>query len=110
MAIDVCFYFQVHQPWRLRHYRFVEVGKNHDYFDDEKNAQILRKVADKCYLPMNSLLYELIQENGDRFKVAFSLSGTFIQQCEAYAPEVLASFKRLFDTGQVELMSETSHH
>jgi alpha-amylase len=110
MAIDICFYFQVHQPWRLRHYRFLEVGRNHDYLDHEKNAQILRKVADKCYLPMNSLLMDLIQEHGDRFKASFSISGTFIQQCEAYAPEVLASFKRLFDTGQVELISETSHH
>jgi alpha-amylase len=110
MAIDICFYFQVHQPWRLRHYRFLEVGKNHDYFDHEKNAQILRKVANKCYLPMNNLLLELIREHGEDFKVAFSISGTFIQQCAAYMPEVLASFKRLFDTGQVELMSETSHH
>jgi alpha-amylase len=110
MAIDVCFYFQVHQPWRLRHYRFLEVGQNHDYFDDEKNAQILRKVADKCYLPMNNLLFDLIREHGPDFRVAFSISGTFIQQCEAYAPEVLASFRRLFETGQVELMSETSHH
>lgn len=110
MAIDVCFYFQVHQPWRLRHYRFLEIGQNHDYFDHEKNAQILRKVADKCYLPMNNLLLNLIQEHGERFKVAFSISGTFIQQCEVYAPEVLNSFRRLFNTGQVELMSETSHH
>ena len=110
MAIDICFYFQVHQPWRLRHYRFVEVGNSHDYFDHEMNATILSKVAEKCYLPMNQLLLELIAEHGSKFKVAFSISGTFIQQCEKYAPDVLASFRRLFDTGQVELLSETSHH
>ncbi|MGZ3689574.1 MAG: alpha-amylase, partial [Bdellovibrionota bacterium] len=63
MAIDLCFYFQVHQPWRLRHYRFLEVGRNHQYFDEDKNAQIMRKVAAKCYLPMNYLLNELIQEH-----------------------------------------------
>jgi len=110
MAIDICFYFQVHQPWRLRNYRFLEVGRNHYYFDDEKNAGILRKVADKCYLPMNNVLLELINEHEGRFKVAFSITGTILQQMESYAPEVIASFRRLFDTGCVELVSETSHH
>lgn len=110
MAIDLCFYFQVHQPWRLRQYRYLEVGKNHSYFDDEKNATIMRKVADKCYLPMNNLLYELITELKGDFKVSFSITGTAMEQMEAYAPEVLASFKRLFDTGCAELLSETSHH
>ena len=110
MAVDLCFYFQVHQPWRLRHYRFLEVGKNHQYFDQDKNASILRKVANQCYLPMNDLIYQLIQENDGRFKVAFSITVTALQQMEAYAPEVIVSFKRLFDTGCVELLSETSHH
>lgn len=110
MSIDLCFYFQVHQPWRLRHYRYLEVGKNHDYFDEEKNAGILRKVADKCYLPMNNLLYSLIQEFKGEFKVSFSITGTVLEQMEQYAPDVLVSFKRLFDTGSVELLSETSHH
>lgn len=110
MAIDLCFYFQVHQPWRLRHYRFVEVGKSHSYFDEEKNAAIMRKVADKCYLPMNRLLLELLTEMNGAFKVSFSISGTAIQQMEAYCPEVAVSFRRLFETGHAELLSETSHH
>ncbi len=110
MAVDLCFYFQVHQPWRLRPYRFLEVGKNHQYFDQDKNASILRKVANKCYLPMNDLLYQLIQEHEGRFKVSFSMTVTVLQQMEAFAPEVVVSFKRLFDTGCVELLSETSHH
>jgi alpha-amylase len=110
MAVDLCFYFQVHQPWRLRHYRFLEVGKNHQYFDEEKNPAILRKVAEKCYLPMNNLIHDLVSEFSGRFKVSFSISGTLMQQMEEYMPECLASFKRLFDTGHVELLSETSHH
>jgi len=110
MAIDICFYFQVHQPWRLRHYRYLEVGKNHQYFDDEKNSAIMRKVANKCYLPMNNLLFDLITEHKGDFKVAFSITGTAIEQMELYAPDVLTSFKRLFDTGCAELLSETSHH
>ncbi len=110
MAIDICMYFQVHQPWRLRPYRYLEVGKNHQYFDEEKNSAILRKVADKCYLPMNNLLFELITEYKGDFKVSFSITGTAIEQMEAYAPDVIASFKRLFNTGCAELLSETSHH
>jgi alpha-amylase len=110
MAIDLCFYFQVHQPWRLRHYRFMEVGSAHDYFDEAKNASILRKVADKCYLPMNELLYDLIQQQEGRLKVSFSITGTVLQQMDAYAPEVIGSFRRLLGTGCVELLSETSHH
>jgi len=110
MSMNLCFYFQVHQPWRLRHYRFLEAGVNHDYFDEEKNRSILLKVAHKCYLPMNALLLELIEKHEGKFRVSFSLSGTVIQQMRQYAPEVLASFKRLFDTGCVELLSETSHH
>lgn len=107
---NVCFYFQVHQPWRLRPYRYVEVGKSHNYFDDEKNAQIMRKVANKCYLPMNNVLLDLLTEHKGAFKVSFAISGVFMQQAEQYAPEVIHSFKRLVDTGCVELISETSHH
>jgi alpha-amylase len=114
MGIDLCFYFQVHQPWRLRHYRFTEVGKNHHYFDDEKNAAVLRKVAHKCYLPMNRVLTDLIQQHlhqgQGRFKVSFSITGTLLEQAEAYMPEVISSFRELFATGCVELLSETSHH
>jgi alpha-amylase len=110
MATDICFYFQVHQPWRLRHYRFLDVGRNHHYFDDDKNSAILRKVADKCYIPMNNLLYELISEHEGRFKVSFAITGTILRQMEEYAPDVIASFRRLYDTGCVELISETSHH
>ena len=106
----ICFYFQVHQPWRLRPYRFAEAGYNHDYFDSAKNAAIMRKVAEKCYLPMNNLLFDLINDLKGAFKVSFSISGVFLQQAEEFAPEVIHSFKRLIDTGYVELLSETSHH
>ncbi len=110
MGTDICFYFQVHQPWRLRHYRFLEVGKNHFYFDDNKNREILNKVADKCYLPMNQVLLDLIRMHEGRFKVSFSITGTALEQMAAYRPEVVDSFRRLLDTGSVELLSETSHH
>lgn len=107
---SVCFYFQVHQPDRLRRYSVFDVGRSADYFDDERNGEILRKVASKCYLPMNALLRERIDRFGGRFRVAFSISGTALEQFERFAPEVLDSFRDLVETGCVELLAETYYH
>ncbi|NLL29323.1 MAG: polysaccharide deacetylase family protein [Bacteroidales bacterium] len=107
---SICFYFQVHQPFRLRNYRFFEIGKNHNYYDDYQNRYILRRVADKCYLPMNKLLLDLINEFGYRFKVSFSISGVALEQFSKYAPEVIDSFKELANTGCVEFLAETYAH
>ena len=106
----IVFYFQVHQPFRLKRYRFFGIGEDHYYYDDFANKSIARKVADKCYLPMNQLLYELIKEYGANFKVAFSISGVALDQFERYTPEVLESFKKLAKTGNVEFLSETYSH
>ena len=106
----ICFYFQVHQPMRLRSYRFFDIGEKQDYFDDHNNSYIMRKVAQKNYLPMNALLLDLIKEYGSAFKVSFSISGTALDQFEAYAPDVLESFKRLAETGNVEFLAETYAH
>ena len=107
---SICFYLQVHQPYRLKQYRFFDIGKDHHYYDDYENEFIARRVADKCYLPMNQLLLEAIQEFGSMFKVSFSISGTALDQFEQYTPEVIDSFRRLADTGCVEFMSETYTH
>ncbi len=107
---SVCFYFQVHQPFRLKRYSVFDIGTQHDYFDHDRNGQILRKVADKCYLPTNALLLELIERYQGRFRVAFSITGTAIEQMERYAPEALESFKKLARTGCVEFLAETYYH
>ncbi|EAZ79480.1 glycoside hydrolase family 57 protein [Algoriphagus machipongonensis] len=106
----ICFYFQVHQPFRLKPYRFFDIGDDHHYWDDFSNRSIMRKVAQKCYLPMNALLLELIQKYDGAFKVSFSISGTFMDQMQAYAPDVLESFQKLVATGHVELLNETYSH
>lgn len=110
MKKNVCIYFQVHQPTRLRLYRFFDIGKDSHYYDDFANRTILRRVAAKCYLPMNELLLKAIRENGGKFKLAFSISGTVMEQFNRYAPEVIDSFKALVDTGCVELLCETYNH
>lgn len=105
---SVCFYFQVHQPYRLRPYTIFDTG--HDYFDDSKNAEVCRKVARKCYLPANQLMLELIRKYKGRFKISYSLTGVLLEQLKTYAPEVLASFQRLAATGCVEFLAETYYH
>lgn len=106
----ICFYFQVHQPFRFRRYRFFDIGNDHYYYDDYTNETILRKVADHCYLPANKLMLELINKHKGSFKVSYSISGIALEQFELYAPEVLDSFRALADTGQVEFLAETYSH
>ncbi len=110
MKKSICLYFQVHQPNRLRLYRFFDIGKDSHYYDDFANRTILRRVAQKCYLPMNALLLELIEANKGAFKVAFSISGSVLEQFDRYAPEVIESFRKLAQTGCVEFLSETYYH
>lgn len=105
---SVCFYFQVHQPCRLRHYTIFNQDSN--YFDDYKNEEICKKVANKSYLPSNLLLLDLIKRYGGRFKVSFSITGILLEQLQLYAPQVLASFRDLAATGCVEFLAETYHH
>ncbi len=110
MKKSICLYFQVHQPNRLRLYRFFDIGKDSHYYDDFANRTILRRVAQRCYLPMNALILEMIEAHKGAFKVAFSISGSVLEQFDRYAPEVIDSFKKLADTGCVEFLSETYYH
>ena|GEM_PF-3309 len=106
----LCFYFQVHQPLRLRNYRFFEMGAVHNYYDDYQNQYLVNRIADRCYIPMNNLLLELIKKHGKKFSVSLSISGVALDQFEWYAPHVLESFKALAKTGQVEFIAETYYH
>ena len=110
MMKTVCFYFQVHQPLRLKRYRFFNMGKDHNYLDDLTNKTILQKIAQKCYLPMNALLLDQIKAHKGKFRVAFSMSGLAIEQFRTYAPEVLDGFRALAKTVCVEFLGETYAH
>jgi alpha-amylase len=107
---NVCMYFQVHQPFRLRQFNLFDIGKSTSYFDIDKNKDIMRKVARKCYLPTNKILLDNIHKYGEKFKIAFSITGTALEQFQKYSPEVLESFQKLAATGQVEFLSETYYH
>ena len=109
--VDVCFYFEVHQPLRLKRLSVFDEGKipAESYFDWEKNREIFLKVAEKCYYPTTHMFLELLDEYKE-LKLSFSLSGTFIEQAERFAPDVLDLFRDLVKTGRVELLCETYYH
>ncbi len=107
---SVCFYFQVHQPYRLNRSIDPMAPPEAAYFDDGLNRLVMERVAERCYLPGNAVLLDAIERSEGRFRCSFSISGTALSQFEAWVPEVLDSFRALFDTGSVELLAETSHH
>jgi alpha-amylase len=110
MKKSICIYFQVHQPDRLRLYRFFDIGKESWYYDDFNNRTILQRVAEKCYLPANKIILNLIKEHKGAFKITYSISGVVLEQFEKYAPQVIESFKDLAKTGCVEFLAETYAH
>ncbi|MBI5724267.1 MAG: polysaccharide deacetylase family protein [Planctomycetes bacterium] len=105
---SVVFYFQVHQPFRLRRYTIFDSDTN--YFDDFRNEQVLRKVAGKCYLPANKIILELCKAHKGLFRCSYSITGVILEQFQKWTPEVLDSFKQLADTGCVEFIAETYYH
>lgn len=106
----ICFYFQVHQPFRLKDYSFFKIGNDHNYGATQQNFGILSRVADNCYLPTNEILLKMLERGKGRFKVSFSLTGTVIDQLEHFRPDVLESFQALAKTGHVEFIGETYNH
>ena len=107
---NICLYFNLHQPNRLKPYTFFEIGNDHFYENDELNKRFLDEISAKCYLPMNGIMLGIIKEMGSAFKLNLSLSGTLIEQLEMHRPDVLDSFKALAETGQVEFIGQTYYH
>lgn len=104
----VCFYFQIHQPFRLRKYTVFDSDSR--YFDDNMNSQLVRRIAERCYIPMNRLLLELIRSTGGKFRFALSITGTALEQLEIHAPEVVQGLHALAQTRCVEFLGETFYH
>ena len=109
--ISVCFYFQVHQPMRLdKGYSFFSMGRSHHYRDEAANREIMRKVADKCYLPANRMMLDLIDRYKGKFRISYAITGVAMEQFQEFCPDVLDSFRELADTGCVEFIGETHYH
>lgn len=108
---SVVLYFHVHQPFRLRRdYSYFDIARSARYFDDPLNAKIVRRVAERSYVPMTRVLREAVERTGGRFRCAMSITGTVLDQWERWAPEALDAFRALVATGGAELVAETSHH
>ncbi len=110
---SICLYFEVHQPIRLNRFSVFNIGNDNTvsaYFNRQLNQEIFTKVAKKCYLPTNNLLLDLINKYDGKFRISFSLTGTFVEYCNQYIPEVIDSFKNLFKTGAVDMIEETYYH
>ena len=106
----ICFHFHISQPFRLRTYRFFDINVHHDYFDEFQNSYLVNRLAERCYLPANRLMLDLIQKYRDKISVSYSLSGSSIKLFQEYCPEVIESFKELVATGQVEITGSTFTH
>ncbi len=106
----ICLYFEIHQIIHLKRYRFFDIGTDHYYYDDYENERSITDIANRSYMPALSALKEMIDQNGDYFKVAFSLSGTGIEQLEMHAPQVLEKLQELNETGCVEFLAEPYSH
>ncbi len=106
----ICLYFEIHQIIHLKRYRFFDIGTDHYYYDDYENERSITDIANRSYMPALNAIEEMIQNHGDYFKVAFSLSGTGIEQLEMHAPQVLEKLQKLNATGQVEFLAEPYSH
>jgi alpha-amylase len=119
---NVCLIFEVHQPLRLsRNFHANLLTKPQIrksdlfdlYFDSELNREVFERAARKCYFPANNIILEQIdrfKHEWKQFKVAYSISGVFIEQCERWNPSLIESFRQLAQTGRVEFFDETYYH
>ena len=94
----ICLYFEIHQIIHLKRYRFFDIGTDHYYYDDYENERSITDIANRSYIPALDAIDEMIKQHGDYFKVAFSLSGTGIEQLEMHAPQVLEKLQNLAKT------------
>ncbi len=106
----ISFYFQIHQPFRLKRYRFFDIGNDHYYYDDFQNDEIVTRIAERAYIPAAKTLLKMIEESNGAFRCAVSITGVAIEQFEQYVPEMIDLLKRLADTGKVEFLAETYAH
>ena len=106
----ICLYFEIHQNIQLKRYRFFDIGTDHYYYDDYENERLISDIAERSYMPALNALLDMIKENGNYFKVAFSLSGVGIEQLEIHAPQVLEKLQELNQTGCVEFLAEPYSH
>lgn len=107
-AIDLN--FEIHQPFRLKRYRFFDIGNDHYYYDDFLNDDIITRLAQQSYIPAAESLLRMIEESKGAFRCSISVSGAALEQFEIYVPEFIDLLKKLAKTGAVEFTATTYAH
>lgn len=107
---NICFYFQIHEPARLKRYRFIEIGQDHYYYDDFQTDERIDRLVEKSYLNANRTIAEMIRSSNGKFRCSFVISGVTLELFEQYAPQVIDSFKELAATGCVDFLAEPYAH
>ncbi len=106
----ICFNFAIHQPFRLKRYRFFDIGNDHYYYDDFLNDDIISRVAEQSYIPAAQTILRMIEETGGAFRCSISITGSALEQLEQYVPEFIDLLRKLAETGKVEFVAETYAH
>ncbi len=103
---SICFNFEIHQPFRLKRYRFFDIGRDHYYFDDFLNDDIITRIARNSYIPAAETLLRMIENSNGAFRCSIAISGTALDQCERYVPEFIDLLEKLAKTGNCEFIAQ----
>lgn len=102
---NICFCFQMHAPYRLKRYRFFDIGKDHYYYDDMATDEYVEWLVNTSYMPLCKTIQEMIRLSKGKFHCAISISGTLLESFEQFAPEVIDVLKELAETKCVEFLA-----
>ena len=95
----------MHAPYRLKRYRFFEIGHDHYYYDDMATEEHVNWLVDTSYLPLCRTLKDMISLSKGKFHCALSISGTMIEMFEQFNPEMIDILKELAATKAVEFLA-----
>lgn len=104
----IIFFFEMHQPRRIRRSFEIINDSTNNYFDDELNKEIFQRIANRCYIPTLKIFLEASKKY--EFKFSLGISGIFLEQCSWWEPRVIELLKELIDEGACEPIAETYYH
>ena len=107
---DICICLRIHQPLRLKRYRFFQMGNDHFYLDDNRNRSAMQRAVHSSYIPMIDMVERLSSKWGERFAVSISISGTALEQMREYSPLMIDRLRMLTRHRQIEWIAETHPH
>ena len=102
---NICFCFQMHVPYRLKRYRFFEIGHDHYYYDDMATEEHVNWLVETSYLPLCNTIKDMINLSKGKFHCAISVSGTMIEMFEQFNPEMIDVLKELAASKCVEFLA-----